>query len=191
MRSRKDRQVDVIRHKNGMSIPLMFDPNPRGDYGLTFSASVGDRTFRNADASVVRREVREYLNASTNLQWTPVITLCMPQCHTSGTSIHLDVHRLYLAVDHSGRMRRLEWDDHEESNPLGFSREAYLGIKSLEELPCQTRDTHVLPYDPALWAGLTEVENQLQLLAARLAHLIAHDRAKLTLLGQRLKLLEA
>ena len=77
-RGKKDQLVDTVEHRSGVRIEIYFDPNsPRHHHetGLTFSAKVADKTFRHKNADDLKRQVYDYLDQTSKLDWVPVIEL--------------------------------------------------------------------------------------------------------------------
>lgn len=193
-RAKKDQKVETIRHRSGLMVDVFFNPNSVGEFGLTFSAKVGDRWFRNADAHRLKREVCDYLSANLELTWHPVIIVSEVAPFSPGRAsfVGIEVERAYLAQGADGRVRQLNWDDYEvtpgefgpssgesvDSFRLSRATQSWGGLKRVpDDLPYVTKhsdkETRILPYTEELYAGLVEIDGGIDKLKLRLRTLLA------------------
>lgn len=214
--SKKDRQVGIIEHRSGVSIPLMFNPNERGEFALTFNAAFSDMKWTGPSAQDVREQVRAYLDSCSKLDWVPVIEIKETHPFASNypmTFVGIELQRYYLAVSaeklHDGRavLRRLRWDDYDSEAEAGTtvdmrrikdSQEYHLfhcdNLKSA--LPHRSKHSEneifVVSYTDEVWAALQNIQDGIGRLKTMLRDLIGTDAGheKLMLVGaQMMKLL--
>lgn len=193
-RGKKDRKVETLHHRSGAKVDIMFDPNPGGEYGLTFSARVGDKWFRDPSAAAIRQTVYRYLDEQVQMTWIPVIIVSEIAPFHPGTAsfVGIEVTRAYMANGADGAVRRLNWDDYhaQEGTFIGPSegenvdawrllraQTAYMGIKSVPDgLPFVTKssdkETRILPYTEELYTGLVEIDRGIERLREKLRDLL-------------------
>lgn len=208
-RGKKDVKVETVRHRSGMTVDIFFDPNPGGERGLTFNAKIGDKRFQNANAAELKREIYAYLSANLELTWHPVIIVSEVAPFSPGRAsfVGIEVDRAYLANGADGRVRQLNWDDYDvapgtfgprpdeniDSFRLGRARECWNGLKKVpDDLPYKTKssdkETRILPYTDALYAGLVEIDSGIDRLKVKLRELMNDKQGwdRVALIGAQL-----
>lgn len=190
-RGKKDRKVDTIRHVSGAHVDIYFNPNTSGSDALTFSATIGDKRFRNASAEILRQEIHDYLAANASLVWHPAIVVSEVAPFSPGRAafVGIEIKRVYLAC--TDVVRELDWEDYNvepgtfgpqpgeniDSYRLSRSRQCWRGIRKVpDDLPHTAkhvdRETTVVPYSEELYTGLVEIDRGVRRLHARLRTLL-------------------
>lgn len=205
---KKDKEVDLIAHKSGVTVPLMFNPNAYGTYALKFNAVVADQYFRGDSADEVKAAVHKYLDANVKLEWVPVIEVeeSAPFSSNTWTFVGLETSRYYLARTQID-IRMLRWDstdttangDQAELYRLnnsksfnGWPRDSMAPIRSMlpftPDPDSEGSQTHYLPYDEATWAALEHVTEAIGRLKLRLRELLSTTGGlkELTDMGEKL-----
>jgi hypothetical protein len=217
--NKKDRQVGTIEHDSGVSIPLMFNPNDRGEHALTFNAAFADKKWIGPSADDVRKQVRDYLDVCSKLDWAPVIEIKETHPFAADRPEHfvgIELARYYLAVSQETRqngknvLRRLSWDDfadpsfgQEKGTSIDMqrikrSREFHLfscsDLKAALPHSEPHHDNHVFVIDHTeeMWAALQNIQDGIGRLKKMLRGLIGTSAGheKLMAVGaQMLKML--
>lgn len=202
-RGKKDQIVETFEHRSGVKIDLLFDPNPtriHPESGLTFSAVVGDKSFRSKIAEEVKRAVWAYLDANSKLDWHAVIEIkeLEPFAATREIFVGFSLDRYYLAESKEKRqderpaLRKLSWDafDPEEHDMrfVGTGSIDFYRIHRSQEfhafhekipdcLPYREKRAHnegkqtYVAYDENVWAALQSIQEGISRLKRRLRDL--------------------
>lgn len=212
---KKLQQVSEFRHSSGIVVPIMFNPNDDSKHrpGLTFSAKIADNEWIFKSADEVVKEVKNYLNASSSLEWHPVIEVTESSPFGSrGDScfVGFEISRYYLAASRAdvptgkeGRLRKLIWERHTPEEAWKFWWDEKLTddmnrIKNSEyfngfgdanwpgKLPCVQDECVVMAWNQDVWDALVLIQENIGKLKIRLRELIGtkDGHAKLVELGK-------
>jgi hypothetical protein len=220
MAGKKDKQVGTIDHKSGVTVPLMFNPNERGEHALTFNASFSDQKWIGRSAEDVKQQVRAYLDSCAKLDWVPVVEvgeLHPFACNYPDHFVGIELERYYLAAsaekhnDGQAMLRKLRWEEFDEPHAFGDddkdvsmdmrrikrSREYHLfhadDVKAKLPVTEGRRDEnkiYVIAYREETWAALKSVQDGIGRLKKMLRGLISTDAGHQKLLEVGSKMLK-
>lgn len=193
MRRKTPKQVTQYAHPSGVVIPILFDANQDK---LEFVARITDSgdELREKDCDKLTALLTEYLDAATQLTWTPVIEI-----HYGNRSLDaFKFERFYLARNASGDWRKLYWEGYlEKLTGKGYeaanvemerlrisNRDYYEAAFDVTKLPYFTgghREQTIVAYTAEKYAALEAVDFALAALRDRLAELLGSDKGMVAL----------
>lgn len=203
-RKAKARKVAEIKHRSGVTIDLMFDPN---EDCLEFSAQVGGRWFRGRDSDKVRQEVYQYVEDNAKLDWVPVIEIgeTAPFQTREDTFIGLEIERYYLANTQSREIRFLEWEKYEATGMHHAEAQTDAGrvkdssefhawhLPVRESLPHSIKHSdkqmHWIAYDESAWLALNRIAEGIGQLKEKIRELVGtkDGRERLVAFGEQMQ----
>lgn len=202
-RGKKDQVVETFEHRTGMKIDLLFDPNPQRihpETGLTFSAVVGDKTFRSKTAEEVKQAVWGYLDANSKLDWHQVIEITELEpwgANNAELFVGFNIDRYYLTESKDLRnghplLRKLRWSEYNpDKHQLAFDHMKSVDLYRIHNsqefhafqgklpdcLPFRDQRGHrdgkvtYVPYDENVWVALQSIQEGITRLKRKLRSL--------------------
>lgn len=150
-----------------------------------FGSALQDMYFRDKDVALVKKWVKERLEALTTVEWRPVIivmdmdarnhSLSYNNKHIQPSVVSFHFDRLWVAILPDGEARTCEWNTPEE-NRLDRYRYAYRWPNNVtpDMLPHkENSDAWFFTYSDELWAGLQAIAQGIDALRSRLTALLA------------------
>lgn len=153
---------------------------------MLFRAEYGGKKFHSKNGEDIKRQVGDFVRASSELKWTPFIAISLEQghfCEEGSVDIIFGIRRFYIGKN-DDVLRELSWSvwerlHHEKTEGVALSSRLIMR-SDLTNIDPETEDTDggemfYRPYNEKLWKGLEALHKSLQEAKDKILQLITTE----------------